>query len=207
MTIILLPSRALPLRTLSRLSASQTFLNSLRVGRAGHAFSTSPAPNDNAEPSPSSLEQARAYATATAAARQPGKPKAHTGRATASRRQPPKATTATKPNATKKPAPKKGAAKRTARPKAKPKAKTAPRRRRVLTDKQKAARDKKTSAGKLKELKAKALLKPPKRLPGTAYLVLTSEENGSSVIDRARAASAKYKNLSPEEHEVRYSCQ
>jgi hypothetical protein len=152
----------------------------------------------------------RSYAT------KPGKPKGHTGRAAASKRKPavaqsddaagvPKKAPAKKSPAKKPAARKKGAAKKPARkakskrkPKAKPK-------RKALSEKQLATKAKKESVQKLKELKTQALLDPPKQLPSTAYLVLSVETSGKGVpaIQHAKDTSVLYKNLNPEEMEVR----
>jgi hypothetical protein len=139
-------------------------------------------------------------------AARPGRPKAHTGRATPSRRK----TAATASSATKKPAAKKKAAKPKQKAKAKAKAKPkAKRKTRVLTEEQKANKEKKAAALKQRNLRITALLtppsaKPPKRLPSTAYMVINQENQvkGASTADNAKANAAKYKALSPEEREV-----
>ncbi|ERF74621.1 hypothetical protein EPUS_00751 [Endocarpon pusillum Z07020] len=147
----------------------------------------------------------RSYAT------KPGKPKAHTGRPAASKRKPaaaqrdaaagvpdkaPSKKTATR----KKPAAKKPArkTKRKRSTKSKPEGK-----RKRLTDKQKAAKEKKDAGKKKKDLRKIALLDPPKRLPSTAFIVLSTETSskGMSLSQHSKEVSAQYKNLSPEEME------
>jgi hypothetical protein len=110
----------------------------------------------------------------------------------------------------KKPAAKKKAGKPKKKSKAKPKAK-AKRKPRVLTEEQKAKKEKKAAALKQRNLRITALLsppsaKPPKRLPATAYMVINQENQvkGASTADNAKANAAKYRALSPEEREVRY---
>jgi outer membrane biosynthesis protein TonB len=153
----------------------------------------------------------RSYAT------KPGKPKAHTGRVAASKRKPavarsdaaagvPKKAPAKKAPAktkrattTRKPAAKKPGRKAKSKPKPKP----APKRK-VLTERQKAAREKKQASEKKKDLRKIALLDAPKQLPSTAYIVLSVESSGKgmSVTQHAKDVSAQYKTLSPEEMEV-----
>ena len=152
------------------------------------------------------LSQHRTYATATitTTVKTPGKPKAHTGRTTATKRKPAStikkpATPTTKPKA--KP---KAKSKAKPRAKAKPKAKPKPRRR-VLTEKQKEAKAKVAASQKIKDLRAKALLTAPKGLPSTAWQVLQNESSkgktGVNVGVVAKEASATYKSLTPEERE------
>lgn len=158
------------------------------------------------------------------------KPKAHTGRVVASKRKPavarsdeaagtPKKASAKKAPARKAPAKKaslkKSPAKRRAttkkpaakKPGRKPESKTeAPpvRRRRALTEKQQAAKEKKNAIQKTRDLKKIALLEVPKRLPSTAYIVLFTETSGKGTraIQSAKDAAVQYKNLNPEEMEV-----
>jgi hypothetical protein len=144
----------------------------------------------------------RSYAT------RPGRPKAHTGRVAASKRKP-AAARSDKAAGTPKKTPAKRITKLAAKKpkrktsKAKPKPKPKPRRK-ALTEKQKAAKAKKDAGQKTKDLREKALLDHPKRLPFTAYTVLSSESSGKgiNVADHAKAISAQYKTLSPEEMEV-----
>lgn len=145
------------------------------------------------------LSQKRSYATATVTTtvKTPGKPKAHTGRTTSTKRK----TAST----TKKPAAKKAGS--GTKPKAKiPKAKPKPKpRRRILTEKQKEARAKTAASQKIKTLRATALLKAPKGLPSTAWQVLHTEQSRGktnvSIVASAKEASSKYKSLTPEERE------
>lgn len=154
--------------------------------------------------------QSRSYAT------KPGKPKAHTGRVTASKRKPaaatsdaaagtPKKASARKSASTKKPAAKKrGAAEKPKRKTtSKAKAKGRPKRK-VLTEKQKTTKQKDAVRQKTKNLKQQALLDPPKRLPATAYTVLSVETShkGMKIKEHSKAVSEQYKSLSAEEMEV-----
>lgn len=161
---------------------------------------------------------ARQYATSEqrTAQRPVSRPKAHTGRTTATRkpRAAPRATgagssagvgTSSKTRNTKlsKAKPK---AKSKAKPKAKKKAQPKKRRPRPLTDKQKAAAADKKKREELKTLKEKALLKPPTKLPATAFGVILYESaqglKGSGIGVISRTASAEYKALSTERREV-----
>jgi hypothetical protein len=197
MTVGLLPSRALALRLLSRGPSTPALLSSLRVRNdpnAGHRTSPS---RSNVETAYSRLGQTKNYATGVRTSR-PGRPKAHTGRATASKKE-----SAAKSAAAKKVA----KAKKKAKPKAKPKPK---RKTRVLTEQQKANKEKKAAALKYRNLRITALLTPPaaappKQLPRTAYMVINAENQvkGTSTAENARANAAKYKALTPEEREVR----
>lgn len=131
------------------------------------------------------LGQARSYATE--ATKPASRPKAHTGRASAKRNvSTKKAKSGTK--ATKKP--KKKAIKKT-----KPKVKKAPSKTSLL----------KKERQRQSDLRATALLAPPKQLPQTAFTLVLVEEakKGGGVKDRAVAASSKYRGLSSEEREVR----
>jgi hypothetical protein len=98
--------------------------------------------------------------------------------------------TSGKKKATKKP--KKKAAKKT-----KPKVKKAPSKSSLLQKERKRQSD----------LRAAALLAPPKQLPQTAFTLVFVEEakSGGDVKGKAVAASNRYKSLSPEEREVRNS--
>ena len=157
----------------------------------------------------------RTYAT-----RPVSRPKAHTGRTTASSRKVP-TTSATK--AAKKPAPKKTSpktapkAKSKAKPKTKPKpkpkktAKAKPKskkKRKVPTEKQKLLKDKAEKAGKLKKLK-EAALSPPTSTPASAWAVLLQEvqqsmkgDTTATVTSASKDASAKFKVLEPERLEA-----
>jgi len=211
MTVGFLPPRALVLRLLSR-GHSTPVLSSLRVKHdqnAGHRTSPS---YSNVETTYSRLGHIQNYATDVPTSR-PGRPKAHTGRATASKRKPAasirSSTSATpKSTAAKKAAKTKRKTKTKAKPKPKPKPKPK-RKTRVLTEQQKANREKKAAALKLRNLRITALLTPssaapPKQLPRTAYMVINAENQvkGTSTTDIAKASAAKYKALTPEEREV-----
>lgn len=148
----------------------------------------------------------RSYAT------KPGRPKAHTGRVTASKRKPAVARSDAKAGTPKKAStkeaavPKKRAAPKPKRKskagvKAKPKAKP---KRKALTEQQKAAKAKKLAGIKKKDLREQALLTAPKQLPSTAYTVLStsSSSKGMRLAEHSKAMSAQYKSLSPEEMEV-----
>jgi hypothetical protein len=206
MTVGLLPSRALALRLLSRGPATPVLLSPLRVKHdqnAGHQTSPS---HSNVEITYSRLGQIQNYATNVPASR-PGRPKAHTGRATASKKKP----AASQGNSTSATT-KSTAAKKAAKPKKKTKTKAKPkpkRKTRVLTEQQKANKEKKAAALKQKNLRITALLTPssatpPKQLPRTAYMVINAENQvkGTSTTDNAKASAAKYKALTPEEREV-----
>jgi hypothetical protein len=218
MTSFLPPSRALSHQFVSR--ACQ-----LRAGRTSHAKSWSRVSFKSNVGLPSTLLQcnaptaivrqllSRSYATKPG--KTPGKPKSHTGRAAASKRKPavaqsdeeagvPKKAPKKKAPAKKAAARKKGAAKKPARKAKSRKKATAKPGRKALTEKQKATKAKKAALQKKKDLKAQALLDPPKQLPSTAYLVLSVETSGRGVpaVQHARDTSALYKNLSPEEMEV-----
>lgn len=130
----------------------------------------------------------RSYAT-TSSTRPIGRPKAHTGR-TAAKRTTPGASSGTSKSRSKKAGRKAKAKKPKPKPKKRPVSKTA---------------QKKAEAQKSRDLREKALLKPPKKLPETAWTVLFSENavKGSPVSgDAAKSAAQKYRNLSPEELEV-----
>jgi hypothetical protein len=127
-----------------------------------------------------------------------GRPKAHTGRAAASKKpasRKPKAkaeATAKKKNAKKSKAGKTGKSKRET--KLKPKAKSKSKR---LTEKQKEALKKKKEREEIKALK-EAALTPPKRLPTSAYAVFNKEKHTFGA-----ASLETYRNLPTAEREVR----
>ena len=213
MTSSFLPSRALTLRFLPRAATTTPAFSSIRVQHEQNAQQPASCSTCNAVIKSSRLSRSRFYATATTASR-PGRPKAHTGRATASKRKTtaPAGTTTTttkRSAAAKKPAGKKATK---ATPKRRTKAKLKPKpkpRRRVLTEKQKADKQKKAAGQKLTELRKTALLSPPsakapKQLPSTAYLVSSTENfsKGTDVAANARANADRYKNLTLEEREV-----
>ena len=212
MTIGLLPSRALALRLLSRGPATPVLFTSLRVRHDQNAGHTTSSSHSNAGPIHSRLGQSQNYATGAPASR-PGRPKAHTGRATAPKRKT-TATTRTATSAAKKPA---AAKKKAAKPKRKVKAKAKPtpkRKTRVLTEQQKATKEKKANALKKRDLRIRALLTPPaatppKMLPQTAYMVINRQNQVKGVrsTENAKANAAKYKALTPEEREVRQASQ
>ena len=210
MMVGLLSSRALALRLLSRGPSTPVLLSSLRVRHdqnTGHRTSLS---RSNVETIHSRLSQIQNYATDVPTSR-PGRPKAHTGRATASKRKPAASksrstSTAPKSTATKKAAKTKRKTKTKAKPKPKPKPK---RKARVLTQQQKENKEKKAAALKQRNLRITALLTPPaatppKQLPRTAYMVINAENQvkGTWNTDIAKASAAKYKALTPEEREV-----
>lgn len=137
---------------------------------------------------------ARSYATASGT-RAAGRPKAHTGRTTAKK-------TTTKRAA--KTTPRKKATKTS---KKKPGTKTKPKAtaRKVKKPLSKTAL-KRAESTKLKDLKAAALLNEPKALPASAWSVLFVESavKGSPINGApAKAAAQKFRNLTPEEKEVR----
>lgn len=135
------------------------------------------------------FKQARTYATS--AAKPARKPRATARRSTRTKRATPK-----KPAAKKKGV-RKSKKKVVKKPKAKkPRVKKAPSKT-AIAQKARAARA---------ELRNAALLDKPKQLPATAYtLLVVAESKGShgSVTATASSVSTKYRNLSPEEREVR----
>ena len=201
MTVGLLPSGALAFRLISRGTSTPILISLLRVRHDQNTGHLNFSSRSHAGATYRRLGQSQNYATGAPASR-PGRPKAHTGRATASRR---------KTAATKKPVTKKRAARPKQKSKAKAKAKPKPKRKtRVLTEKQKAKKEEKAAALKQRELRKTALLTPPsatppKMLPRTAYMVISQENQvkGTSPTDNAKASAAKYKSLTPEEREVR----
>ena len=214
MTTVLQPSRALALRLFSRGPSTPVLFSSLRVRHDQNAAHPTSLSYSNAGNVQSRLGQSQNYATAS----RPGRPKAHTGRAVAAKRKTASTTStatkaATKTATTKKAAAKKAAAKKAAKPKQKTKAKAKPkpkRKPRVLTEKQKANKEKKAATLKQKNLRAAALLTPrsatpPKVLPRTAYMVISQENQvaGVTPTENAKASAAKYKALTAEEREVR----
>ena len=208
MTIALLPPRALALRLLSRGPSTPILFRSLRVRHDQNAGQPTSSSHSNAGAIHCCPGRSQNYATAAPASR-PGRPKAHTGRATASRRKTAATTSSAASAATKKPTAKKTAAKPKRKTKVKPKPKPK-RKTRALTEQQKANKEKKAAALKQRELRKTALLTPPsatppKMLPRTAYMVIHQENHvkGTSTTDNARASAAKYKSLTPEEREVR----
>lgn len=201
------PTRAVSHQVISRTSSFCTARFATGLRRVNPIYSSddkSATSHRHSANSRSVLSQCRSYATktVTATVKTPGKPKAHTGRTTTTKRK----TTST----TKKPAAKK--AKSTTKPKSKPKirAKAKPKpkakpRKRELTEKQKAAKAKTLASQKHKTLCATALLTAPKSLPNTAWQVLiTGSTRGNAnakLGSAAKEASAQYKNLTPEERE------
>ena len=147
------------------------------------------------------------------------RPKAHTGRTTTAAR---KAPTTSKTTAAKKPAPKKTTpkavpkAKSKAKPRIKPKPKPAKKKKAKAKPKPKPKKPKKVlteaqkSASTKKQLKATAL-KPPHRVASTTWSVYLAEKvRGADsagarrdVTALSKAASAEYKQLTPEQLEVR----
>ena len=145
-------------------------------------------------------QQSRNYAT-TAPAKPVGRPKAHTGRAPAKRAPRTKSATATKTTTAKKStAAKKTGVRRTTKRKTVAK-KATPRKKKPLS--KTALKRQQTQASR--ELKEKALLDAPKRLPATAWaLVFTESAVKGAPIDGtgARSAAQKYRNIDAAEHEV-----
>ncbi|KAI9769456.1 MAG: hypothetical protein M1835_006708 [Candelina submexicana] len=146
----------------------------------------------------------------------PAKPKAHTGRAKARTTKPTEkssttvakkaAGTAKKPAAKKKasPAKKKATTKSATSAKAKPKKKAArkPRAKKSKSDRQKNLIAKGKERDAIAALKETALVGEfPKTLPQTPYNVLNQELAKETHALAGKAASAKYKNLTPEELE------
>ena len=159
----------------------------------------------------------RAYAD-----RPVSRPKAHTGRTTTAARRAP-TTSATK--AAKKPAPKKttpkaipkGRSTANAKSKSKSKSKSKPKKakakpkrkptKKVLSDKQKAAKTLRDQRTKTKELKEVALLDSPKATPSTAWTVFITERNKTRSKDTKttevfKEATGPFRNLTPEQLEV-----
>ena len=123
-----------------------------------------------------------------------GRPKAHTGRAAASKKPKAKAeATGTKTKAKKTKAGKTAKAKAKAKAKPKPKAKSKPKR---LTEKQKEDLKKKKEKEQITALKTAALT-PPKRLPSSTYAIFNQEKNAFGPENLET-----YKNLSRMEREV-----
>ena len=157
---------------------------------------------------------ARHYATDQPVSR----PKAHTGRVT-SKRKPKSSTKSTgaaasksaskaRPKTTEKAQPRaKPKSKVKAKKKTKSKAKPKTRARKPLTDRQKTAAAAKKSRKEINDLRDK-LLKPPLRLPTTAYQVLLVEHTkgtkglAGGIGGVAKQTSAEYKGLSTEQREV-----
>ncbi|KAL8794483.1 MAG: hypothetical protein Q9195_002956 [Heterodermia aff. obscurata] len=138
------------------------------------------------------------------------RPKAHTGRATSTRKPkdaagPKKATktaaktstvTAKKPKTRAKPRTRSKSTSKT-KTRAKPKRKPKKKGRKVLTEKQKADVAAKKKRSDLKALKELAL-KPPTEKPSTAWLVFVVEKSKGSP---SKTLSAEYRNLSTEDRE------
>jgi hypothetical protein len=136
--------------------------------------------------------QARTFATKTAT----GTRKTPARKATATTTTRKRTTTTTKKTT---PAKKKPTTRRktTTKAKAKPK-------KRVLTEKGKAALEKKKALASLRELKELALVEP-KNKPDSAWTVFVAEKlqgKGSTVTEGIKAASSDFKSLSASEREV-----
>lgn len=138
------------------------------------------------------------------------RPKAHTGRSTTSTRATKKTTSATKTarSGAKKPSISKARATKakktkpkTTKPK-KPKTSTSGRGRTPKTAQQVELAKVKKARERLVELKARAL-QVPKRLPATAFLVLSTEMGKQNHRVMGKEAGEKYKALTPEELEVK----
>ena len=141
----------------------------------------------------------RCYATRAAS-----RPKAHTGRTTSTRprktsgqgaKAKPAKKAASKPR-------KRAKTKAKAKAKAKPRAKPRRRVRKELTPEQKEAAAAKAKNATIRELKNTAL-KAPKKLPDTVYTVISAEKSKEAKGLAAKEASVKYRQLLPEEREVR----
>lgn len=209
MGIIIQPTRALSQQVISRASnfCTARFATGLRrVNPAYKSDNNSTTTHRHSADSTSVLAQCRSYASATVTAtvKTPGKPKAHTGRTTTAKRKTAstkKQAAAKKATSTTKPKPKpKTRAKAKVKPKLKP-------RKRVLTEKQTAAKAKLAASQKHKSLVTTALLTAPKGLPNTAWQVLITEAArnkaaGTSIGASSKEAAAKYRNLTPEERET-----
>ena len=210
-------------RSIFRLSTNSTCRNHavnvryLALQRVSAIFA---ALSSSSRPIPSqtinSISSYRRYATTTTKA--VSRPKAHTGRTTST----------TKKSAAKKPAtktvkkPTKTKAKKTAvKPKAKSKSKSKtkakpktrsktkkPVKRNVKRRTKKPLTEKEAKNKKIRELKAKAL-QFPKQQPASAWLAFSNnylKENkkpGEKIPGVMKEAAAKYKNIIPEEREVR----
>lgn len=153
----------------------------------------------------------RSYATG-AAAKPASRPKAHTGRTPAAKR-------STKSSTSSKPGPKTAAGKKAVG--RKPKATTAKTVKRTRTATKTATKPRKPAVkkpptaialrkqrvAKDKELKQKALLDSPKKLPQNSWAVVFSEaQTGSHSLEQssqvAKDAAQKFRNLTPEQKEV-----
>lgn len=177
-----------------------------RVNPAYNSDDKSTASHRQSANSKSAINRCRSYATATdtATVKTPGKPKAHTGRTTTTKRKIASTTAKKKPAANKaKPATKPKPKPKT-RAKAKPKLKAKPPKR-ILTEKQKTAKAKTAASQKHQTLRTKALLTAPKALPSTAWQVLLTEatraKTSASISSSTKEAATKYRSLAPEERE------
>ena len=183
-----------------------------RVSAIFAALSTSSRPIPSQ--STSSIPSYRRYETTTTKA--VSRPKAHTGRTTSTT----KKSTAKKPATTK--VKETTTVKKTAaKPKAKSKSKTEPKtkskakskakkpvKRNVKRKTKKSPTEKEAKNKKIRELKVKAL-KLPKQQPATSWLVYwinyikeNKKPDGLAIGGLAKEASAKFKNIIPEEREV-----
>jgi hypothetical protein len=141
------------------------------------------------------LRSRRSYATAA-----PSRPKAHTGRATTTKR----TTTARKPGPKKTTTTKKAAPKKTAK---KAKAKPKPKLRKVKKAPSASAIKAKAAAVRASTRAAALLNQAPKQEPEVAFLVLSTRRSkaaakGTPVTSTVKESAAAYKNLSPDEREV-----
>lgn len=135
---------------------------------------------------------ARTFATKTATKTKKSATRKTTGRTK-------KRATTTKKTTTKK----KPTSRRTAKPKAKPKP-----RKRVLSEKGKAALEKKKALASLRELKAVALVEP-KGKPDSAWTVYVAEKlqgQSGGVTEGIKTASSEYKALNASDREVGRHC-
>lgn len=202
MGIIIPHSRALSQQVFSRAPniCAARFATSLRRVNPAYNGESKSTSHRNPVEVRSVFSQCRSYATATATTtiKTPAKPRTRTA---ATKKSTPATTRKPAAKKAKKPKPKSKTKKRA---KAKPKPKPKPRRR-VLTEKQKAAKTKLEALQKTRDLKAKALLTAPKSLPYTAWQVLTQEysrgKKGVTVVTLSKEAATTYKNLTPEERE------
>ena len=191
--------------------ARRTFVSSTHVERVP-ALYTLLFPVDDSRKNGGAIHAA-STSSRTYATRPVSRPKAHTGRTTSTRKTP--TTSVTK--AAKVPQPKKttpksipktnSKAKPRAKLKTKKKAKAKPKakpKRKVLTEKQKGEKAAKARRDKIAELK-KTALTVPATAPQTAWMVLFGEtlKKGSLAPATAKEASVRFKQLSPEQLEVR----
>ena len=135
-------------------------------------------------------------------ATKPGpKPKAHTGRTTAPRQRKTPTTSGETPTKKTKEIKTRKSGQLKAKKAVKKPAKSARRAKKPQTEEQKAAAEEQKKKDQIRELKKLALRKP-KLLPSTPYTIITSELSKEAHTIAGTEATAKYKNLVPEELEV-----